>query len=100
MSNEILFMVGAAAMVAVSMLFLLPPLLGRSREVGIARRENNLAIFQQRREELKQDLQQEEINEVCIVYLNRLSDALFTAARWVNMSYRTPEVEWKPGEQE
>ncbi|MBT4602777.1 MAG: ATP:cob(I)alamin adenosyltransferase, partial [Bacteroidetes Order II. Incertae sedis bacterium] len=43
---------------------------------------------------------QEEINEVCIVYLNRLSDALFTAARWVNMSYRTPEVEWKPGEQE
>ena len=63
MSNEILFMVGAAAMVAVSMLFLLPPLLGRSREVGIARRENNLAIFQQRREELKQDLQQEEINE-------------------------------------
>ena len=44
--------------------------------------------------------EQEEINEVCIVYLNRLSDALFTAARWVNMSYRTPEVEWKPGEQE
>ena len=41
----------------------------------------------------------EDINEVCIVYLNRLSDALFTAARWVNTSLRSPEVEWTPGQQ-
>jgi cytochrome c-type biogenesis protein CcmH len=63
MSQEMMFWIGAAAMVAVALLFLLPPLLGRSREVGVARRETNLAIFQQRMEELQQDLESGAISE-------------------------------------
>lgn len=55
MSNPMLFWGGAVAMVVVAFLFLLPSLLGRGKEVGIARRENNLAIFQQRLDELKAD---------------------------------------------
>ena len=55
MSDVMLFWGGAVAMVAVALLFLLPALLGRGKEVGIARRENNLAIFQQRLDELKAD---------------------------------------------
>ncbi len=63
MSEEMTFWFGAAAMVAVALLMLLPPLLGRSREIGVARREANLAIFQQRMEELKQDLEGGAISE-------------------------------------
>ena len=55
MSDPMLFWGGAVAMVVVAFLFLLPSLLGRGKEVGIARRENNLAIFQQRLDELKAD---------------------------------------------
>lgn len=63
MGNETIFWAAAAGMVAVAMLFLLPPLLGRSRAVGVARRETNLAIFQQRLEELKQDLEAGALSE-------------------------------------
>ena len=63
MSEEMMFWVGAAVMVAVALLMLLPPLLGRSREIGVARREANLAIFQQRMEELKQDLESGAVSE-------------------------------------
>lgn len=36
------------------------------------------------------------INEVCLVYLNRLSDALFTAARWMNHTTGIADAEWRP----
>ena len=35
------------------------------------------------------------INPICIVYLNRLSDALFTASRWVNHEFGVSEPKWK-----
>lgn len=63
MSQEMMFWVGAVVMVVLALLLLLPPLLGRSREIGVARREANLAIFQQRMEELKQDLESGSISE-------------------------------------
>ena len=40
--------------------------------------------------------QVEEINLVCIIYLNRLSDAFFTAARWVNHEFGVSEPKWTP----
>ena len=43
--------------------------------------------------------QHEDINAHCVVYLNRLSDALFTAARAVNAATGTKETEWKPSGQ-
>lgn len=63
MSNEMIFWGGAVAMLVVAMAMLLPPLLGRTREVGTVRRETNLAIFEQRMEELKEDLQQGILSE-------------------------------------
>jgi len=42
--------------------------------------------------------EKEPINSFCTIYLNRLSDALFTAARWVNHQYRVPEPKWKATE--
>ncbi|MBT3347476.1 MAG: c-type cytochrome biogenesis protein CcmI [Thiotrichales bacterium] len=57
MGDDMIFWVGSAAMIAIAMLFLLPPLLGRSRDVGIARKETNRVIFQQRIEELEVDLE-------------------------------------------
>jgi cob(I)alamin adenosyltransferase len=39
---------------------------------------------------------EETINAVCIVYLNRLSDALFTAARWINAEFGIAEPKWSP----
>lgn len=55
MSSEMMFWSGAIAMTAIALLFLLPALLGRGKGVGIARRETNLVIFQQRLEELRED---------------------------------------------
>lgn len=40
--------------------------------------------------------EQEDINEHTIVYLNRLSDWLFTATRAVNLALGVPENEWLP----
>ncbi len=63
MDSELLFWGAAAAMIVVALLFLLPPLLGKSREVSIARAESNKMIFQQRLEELREDLQCGAIDE-------------------------------------
>jgi len=38
----------------------------------------------------------EPINEQSSVYLNRLSDFLFVAARWVNRAAGIDEAEWRP----
>ena len=38
----------------------------------------------------------DEINEECIIYLNRLSDAFFTAARWTNQAFGQAETTWNP----
>lgn len=38
----------------------------------------------------------ETINEHVIVYLNRLSDWLFVAARWINHAHGVPETPWMP----
>jgi cob(I)alamin adenosyltransferase len=38
-----------------------------------------------------------EINPLCIVYLNRLSDLLFILARAANAAAGAPEPLWKPG---
>jgi cob(I)alamin adenosyltransferase len=40
---------------------------------------------------------QERVNSMPAVYLNRLSDLLFILARYVNHSTGTPDVLWKPG---
>lgn len=39
----------------------------------------------------------EAINPDVVVYLNRLSDLLFTLARWVNLRAGQPETPWHPG---
>ena len=36
-----------------------------------------------------------ETHELCLIYLNRLSDYLFTAARWSNHQSGAPEILWK-----
>ena len=64
MGNETMFWLGAAGMIVLAMLFLLPPLLGRTKLVSVARRETNLAIFQQRLEELKQELSSLRVTKV------------------------------------
>ncbi len=38
---------------------------------------------------------EEEIGDVAIIYLNRLSDLFFMLARWANALSNTPEVKWK-----
>lgn len=38
----------------------------------------------------------ETVNEFVIVYLNRLSDWLFVAARWINHAHGAPETPWMP----
>lgn len=38
----------------------------------------------------------ESINGSCLIYLNRLSDALFTAARWINSEFGVEEPKWVP----
>jgi len=37
------------------------------------------------------------INQAAIKYLNRLSDLLFVAARWVNLKSGAGDVKWVPG---
>ena len=39
----------------------------------------------------------EEVNPAALMYLNRLSDHLFTLARWENALQSVPETEWVPG---
>ena len=36
--------------------------------------------------------------KTCLVYLNRLSDFFFTAARWIHLKTNTPEVKWNSKE--
>ncbi|MFY9300985.1 MAG: cob(I)yrinic acid a,c-diamide adenosyltransferase [Candidatus Nitrosotenuis sp.] len=38
----------------------------------------------------------EKINALCQIYLNRLSDLLFTLARTINKRSGTPDIVWKP----
>lgn len=38
----------------------------------------------------------EDLNPQALVYLNRLSDFLFTLARWVNKQANEPEMKWSP----
>jgi cob(I)alamin adenosyltransferase len=40
-------------------------------------------------------MQNEEIDEAIIVYINRLSDLLFTMARFVNHTEKKKEIKWK-----
>ncbi len=40
--------------------------------------------------------EKEDVRGGVVVYLNRLSDALFVAARWINAATGTPERIWKP----
>lgn len=40
-------------------------------------------------------MQHEEVDETIVVYLNRLSDLLFTLARYVNHSEKQQEITWK-----
>lgn len=39
---------------------------------------------------------EEEISEFAVIYLNRLSDLLFVAARWINMREGVGDEEWNP----
>lgn len=39
---------------------------------------------------------EQEINELNVVYLNRLSDLLFVLARWSNAISKTHETKWSP----
>lgn len=38
----------------------------------------------------------EDVSQVALVYLNRLSDFLFVASRWANLKTDVPEVIWRP----
>lgn len=38
----------------------------------------------------------ETVQPEVIQYLNRLSDYLFTVARWISLKLNTPEIPWKP----
>jgi len=40
--------------------------------------------------------QQEDVSDNVLVYLNRLSDYLFVASRFVNHVLRVPETQWEP----
>ncbi|HLF14309.1 MAG TPA: cob(I)yrinic acid a,c-diamide adenosyltransferase [Bacteroidota bacterium] len=40
--------------------------------------------------------ERETVRGEVVVYLNRLSDALFVAARWINAAAGAPERPWKP----
>lgn len=42
--------------------------------------------------------QKDERYQNCLIYLNRLSDFLFVAARWANLQTGTSEVLWKKNE--
>ncbi len=63
MSSDVMFAAGAVAMLAVALLLLLPPLMGRGRDNSMARKESNLAVFEQRLAELKGDLERGALNE-------------------------------------
>ena len=39
---------------------------------------------------------QEAVNELIIIYMNRLSDYLFMLSRWISRFYTAPETPWKP----
>ena len=39
-------------------------------------------------------MQQEEVDEKIVIYLNRLSDLFFTLARYVNFVEKKKEVKW------
>ena len=39
---------------------------------------------------------QEQLPEVIVRYLNRLSDLLFVLARWSGHTLNAPEIPWKP----
>lgn len=39
---------------------------------------------------------QEKIDEIIVIYLNRLSDTLFVLARWANHLTQTEEIRWTP----
>jgi cob(I)alamin adenosyltransferase len=41
--------------------------------------------------------QVQEVAPVAVRYLNRLSDYLFTAARWVNFQEGAAQIEWHAG---
>lgn len=36
-----------------------------------------------------------DVNDVVVIYLNRLSDLFFTAARWINVQLGIPDPVWK-----
>ncbi|ROR29486.1 c-type cytochrome biogenesis protein CcmI [Inmirania thermothiophila] len=57
------FWAAAAAMVALALALVVPPLMGRGRAAGVARRELNVAIFQDRLAELERDLADGVIDE-------------------------------------
>ncbi len=39
---------------------------------------------------------QEAVNELIIIYINRLSDYLFMLSRWTSRFFSVPETPWKP----
>jgi cob(I)alamin adenosyltransferase len=45
--------------------------------------------------QLVQLMQKEEVDETIVVYLNRLSDLLFTMARYMNFVEKKKEIKWK-----
>lgn len=54
----------------------------------VCRRAERLAVNMQQ--------QQQAVDPIIIRYLNRLSDYLFTLARYMGMLLKAPEIPWKP----
>ena len=45
---------------------------------------------------MRLELEKEEVPAIVLVYLNRLSDYLFTLARYAGLLLKAQEIPWKP----
>lgn len=59
------------------------------------RAERRVVALKSKEQKAKSKNEEHKIIDQSIIYLNRLSDLLYTLARFINVSLNTPEPEWK-----